>query len=628
MYLEKIESPQDIKKIPAEQLPALAAEIRQRILEVTSAAGGHLASSLGAVELIIALHYCLDAPRDKILFDVGHQAYAHKILTGRNRAFDTLRQYGGISGFPSKEESVYDTCFCGHSSTSVSAALGLACARDCAAPGEYFKVVAVIGDGSLSGGLCFEGLNNAGHLKKDILVVLNTNELSIAPNVGAISTYLNKLISLPIYNRFRSSFDRFLEERLPKGRRLKAIANKLEEGLKGLFIPGILFEELGFRYFGPLDGHDLSILVPTFRNILNMKGPRLVHLITKKGKGYLPAEKDPVRFHSTGAFNIGTGEPNARDGSAARTYTDVFRDAITAVGAKDSRVVAITAAMPEGTGLDKFRDTFPGRFFDVGIAEQHAVCFAGGLALAGLRPVVAIYSTFFQRTIDQVLADVALQKAPVVFCLDRAGIVGEDGVTHQGIFDIAALRCVPDLVMMAPKDGNELEAMLGYALSLDVPCVIRYPKAACPQMESACSPLELGMPEVLCQGKDYCLIALGSMVKPAVEAQAALRKEGLAGTCVNARFIKPLDADAFRRVLQLTAAGSPVITVEDGVADAGFGSALSETLGIAIERMGFPSRFIEHGKRQFLLEKYGLDAAGIALRIKKALKKNGKSRDR
>jgi 1-deoxy-D-xylulose-5-phosphate synthase len=628
MYLEKIQSPQDIKAIAVEQLPVLASEIRQRILQVTSKTGGHIASSLGAVELIIALHYCLNSPRDKILFDVGHQAYAHKILTGRNKTFDTLRQHGGISGFPSREESEYDPCFCGHSSTVVSAALGLACARDSAAPKDYFKVVAVIGDGSLSGGLCFEGLNNAGHLKKDILVVLNTNELSIAPNVGAISTYLNKLISLPIYNRFRSSFDKFLESRVPKGRRLKAIAAKFEEGLKGLFIPGMLFEELGFRYFGPLDGHDLSVMVPTMRNILNVKGPRLVHIITKKGKGFAPAQKDPVRFHSTGAFDIETGEPKSVSSGSERTYTDVFRDAAVKIAAKDSRVVAVTAAMPEGTGLDKFRDAFPARFFDVGIAEQHAVCFAGGLALAGLKPVVAIYSTFFQRAIDQIIVDVALQKAPVIFCLDRAGIVGEDGVTHQGIFDISELRSIPDIIMMAPGDGLELEAMLEFALSCNNPCVIRYPKAACPSFESGHSVLELGKPEAIKSGKDYCLIALGAMVKPALEAHELLRKEGVVGSCINARFIKPLDANALKAIMRQLKAGAPVVTVEDGVVEAGFGSAVSEILGISVERLGLPSEFIAHGKRQFLLSKYGLDAAGIALRIKKALKKNGTGPDR
>ncbi|MDD4941644.1 MAG: 1-deoxy-D-xylulose-5-phosphate synthase [Candidatus Omnitrophica bacterium] len=625
MYLEKIAAPRDIKNIPLDQLPVLAQEIRQRILEVTSKTGGHIASSLGAVELIVALHYCLDAPRDKILFDVGHQAYAHKILTGRNKGFDTLRQYGGMSGFPSKEESEYDTCFCGHSSTSVSAALGIACARDAARLKDPFKVVAVIGDGSLSGGLCFEGLNNAGHLKKDLLVVLNTNELSIAPNVGAISTYLNKLISLPIYNRFRASFDKFLEARVPKGRRLKAVAAKLEEGLKGLFIPGILFEELGFRYFGPLDGHDLGKLVPTLRNILGVKGPRLVHIITKKGKGYAPAEKDPVRFHSTGPFDIASGEPASRGTAGRRTYTDVFGEAVVRIAARDPRVVAVTAAMPEGTGLDKFRDAYPQRFFDVGIAEQHAACFAGGLALAGLRPVVAIYSTFFQRALDQVFSDVALQKAAVVFCLDRAGIVGEDGVTHQGVFDIPMLRGVPDLVMMAPQDGAELEAMLEFAISLDKPCVIRYPKSVIPALETGRSPLALGRPDVLRMGKDYCLIALGSMVEHALAAQSLLAKEGLSGMCINARFIKPLDPGAFAKAMQQIDPRAPIITVEDGVIDAGFGSAVSEALGRSVERIGLPDQFIVHGKRQLLLEKYGLDPAGIALRIKNAVKKNGKS---
>jgi 1-deoxy-D-xylulose-5-phosphate synthase len=489
---------------------------------------------------------------------------------------------------------------------------------------DPFRVVAVIGDGSLSGGLCFEGLNNAGHLKKDILVVLNTNELSIAPNVGAISTYLNKLISLPIYNRFRASFDKFLEARVPKGRRLKAIAAKLEEGLKGLFIPGMLFEELGFRYFGPLDGHDLAKLVPTLRNILNVKGPRLVHVITKKGKGYAPAEKDPVRFHSTGPFDIESGNSRAGAGAPGRTYTDVFADAVVKIARKDPRIVAVTAAMPEGTGLDKFKDAFPGRFFDVGIAEQHAVCFSGGLALAGLRPVVAIYSTFFQRALDQVFVDVALQKAPVIFCLDRAGIVGEDGVTHQGIFDIATLRSVPDIVMMAPQDGMELESMLEFALSLDKPCVIRYPKSASPVVEAGHSALVLGSPEVLETGKDYCLIALGSMVENALDAHDILRKQGISGMCVNARFIKPFNADALLEMLRQAGNSGPVITVEDGVIEAGFGTAVSEALGCAVERIGLPDQFIAHGKRRFLLEKYGLDAAGIALRIKKVLKKNGK----
>lgn len=622
MYLENINSSKDLKALSLDQLQSLSGEIRRRMLEVTSKTGGHLASSLGAVELIVALHYCLDTPKDKIVFDVGHQSYAHKILTGRNRGFPTLRQYGGISGFPSREESEYDTVFCGHSSTSVSAALGLACARDSNSPEAYFKVVAVIGDGSLSGGLCFEGLNNAGHMKKDILVILNTNELSIAPNVGSISTYLNKLISLPIYNRFRSSFDNFLESRVPKGKRLKTIAAKLEENLKGLFIPGILFEELGFRYFGPLDGHDLNVLIPTLRNICGMKGPRLLHIITKKGKGYAPAEKDPVKFHSTGPFDIATGESDVKGPAPGRSYTDAFAESLCRIADKDDRVVAITAAMPEGTGLDRFRDKFPSRFYDVGIAEQHAVCFAGGLSIAGLRPVVAIYSTFFQRALDQVIVDVALQKTPVVFCIDRAGIVGEDGVTHQGMFDIAALRCVPDLVMMAPKDGIELGSMLSFALALDRPSSIRYPKGVCPEIAGKKSSIKLGEPELLRSGKDYVLIGLGSMVQSCLDAHSELLLEGICGACVNARFIKPIDEAALRAMIAENCPAGPVITVEDGVVSAGFGSAVSEALGCHVERLGLPSSFIEHGKRSLLLEKYGLDPAGIASAVKRILRKN------
>ncbi|MCX5702747.1 MAG: 1-deoxy-D-xylulose-5-phosphate synthase, partial [Candidatus Omnitrophica bacterium] len=386
MLLENISGPQDLKKLRLDQLPGLASEIRQRIIEVVSSCGGHLASSLGAVELSIALHYCLDTPRDKIIWDVGHQSYAHKILTGRNKDFASLRKYQGISGFPSQKESPYDAFTTGHSSTAVSLATGLACARDCLSEESYFNVAAVIGDGSLSGGLCFEGLNNAGHLKKDILIILNTNELSIAPNVGAISTYLNKIISLPIYNRFKNSLDNFVNSRIPKGSRLLKIAEKFEEGLKGLFIPGILFEELGFRYFGPLDGHDLHILIPTIKNILKIKGPLVLHVITKKGKGYEPAETDPVRFHSASPFDITTGKAKQpEDFPSLKTYTEVFSEKLVELAGVNKKIVAITAAMPEGTGLDKFRDAYPERFFDVGIAEGHAVCFAAGLAKEGLK---------------------------------------------------------------------------------------------------------------------------------------------------------------------------------------------------------------------------------------------------
>jgi 1-deoxy-D-xylulose-5-phosphate synthase len=523
-------------------LGLLSAEIRQRIIEVVSQTGGHLASSLGAVELIVALHYCLDTPKDKIIFDVGHQAYAHKILTGRNHNFPTLRQYGGLSGFPSRDESAYDPFTCGHSSNAVSLGLGLACARDFLPQAEQFKVACVIGDGSLSGGLCFEGLNNAGHLKKDILVILNTNELSIAPNVGAISNYLNKIISLPVYNRFHSNVENFLKTRVPRGSRLIKLMNKFEEGLKGLFVPGMLFEELGFRYFGPIDGHDLGVLTSTLKNILEIKGPRLLHIVTKKGKGCLFAEKDPVKFHGISHFDIATGEAIVKSSPpGSKSYTGIFRDKIVQLAKANQRIVAITAAMPEGTGLDKFRDVFPERFFDCGIAEGHAVCFAAGLARQGFKPVAAIYSTFLQRAYDQIIQDVALQELPVIFAIDRAGIVGEDGVTHQGIFDIAYLKNIPNLVVMAPGDGTELERMLEFALQLNKPVAIRYPRAAASLNEGLCAPVKLGQGQLIKEGRDLVIVALGSMVEPAKAALELLNQEGFSGGLINARFVMPLD---------------------------------------------------------------------------------------
>ncbi|MFA5144888.1 MAG: 1-deoxy-D-xylulose-5-phosphate synthase [Candidatus Omnitrophota bacterium] len=625
MLLEAINSPRDLKKLAPEQLPELAAEIRQRIVEVVSLTGGHLASSLGAVELIIALHYCLDTPRDKIIFDVGHQAYAHKILTGRNNDFSTLRQYQGLSGFPSKDESAYDVFTTGHSSSAVSLALGLACARDYNLAGSpYYKVVAVIGDGSLSGGLCFEGLNNAGHLKKDMLVVLNTNELSIAPNVGALSTYLNKIISLPIYNRFRGSLESFVKSRLPKGSRIIKLANKFEEGLKGLFVPGMLFEELGFRYFGPFDGHDTGVLIKTLKNISNVKGPVLLHVVTKKGKGYLPAENNPVRFHGTGPFDIKTGVSlSEKQASSPRSYTEIFSNKLLELAKLDKKIIAITAAMPEGTGLDRFRDLYPERFFDVGIAEGHAVCMACGLAREGFKPVVAVYSTFLQRAYDQIIEDTALQNAAVIFAIDRAGIAGEDGVTHQGIFDIAFLRSIPNLIILAPKDGQELEDMLEFSVGLGRPVVIRYPKASASSVsihQSPATEIKLGKAEVLKEGKDFAVIALGSMVGPSLEAIELLEKDGLSGTLVNARFVKPLDIDLFK---DISAKAKFIFSVEEGILDGGFGSAVQETAGRSVIRIGLPSEFITHAKRDILLEKYGLTKEGIALRIKGLVRQNG-----
>jgi len=618
MFLEKINSPQDIKSLSIQELINLSSEIRERMIGAVSSSGGHLASSLGAVELIVALHYCLNAPQDKIVWDVGHQAYAHKILTGRQKEFSTLRQYQGLSGFPTREESEYDVFTSGHSSSAVSLAVGLASARDQLPKDEQFRVAAVIGDGSLSGGLCFEGLNNAGHLKKDIIVILNTNELSITANAGALSTYLNKLISLPIYNRFKDSLESFMSSRMPRGSRLVKLANKFEEGLKGLFIPGMFFEELGFRYFGPFDGHNLNVLIPALKNILTIKGPRIMHVVTKKGKGYPPAEAEPVRFHGIGKFEIKSGKPSSQ--GTDKTYTEVFSSRLLELAKKDPRIVAVTAAMPEGTGLDKFRELLPERFFDVGIAESHAVCFCAGLARAGLKPVMAVYSTFLQRAYDQLIEDVALQRLGVVFCIDRAGVVGEDGVTHQGIFDLAFLRSVPRLCIMAPKDAAELEQMLEFALSLESPAAIRYPKSTAPSLTQKILPLELGRAELLKEGSDYALVALGSMVANALLAAEILEKEGFKGTVINARFAKPLDQAL---LTGLSSKHKFIFSVEEGIIDGGFGSAVSELTAAPVIRLGLPLDFLEHGKRELLLEKYGLEPAGIAASIKKALKRNG-----
>ncbi len=614
MLLENINTPQDLKKLPVDQLPQLASEIRQRIINIVCGTGGHLASSLGVVDLTIALHYCLNTPDDKIVWDVGHQSYAHKILTSRNKEFESLRQYQGLSGFPSKDESLYDPFTTGHSSTAVSLALGLACARDYLPKEKYYKVAAVIGDGSLSGGLCFEGLNNAGHLKKDLLVILNTNEMSIAPNAGAISIYINKIISLPIYNRFRKSLEGFVSSRIPKGSRIIKLANKFEEGLKGLFVPGMLFEELGFRYFGPLDGNNINVLVPTLKNLLTINGPVLLHVVTKKGKGYLPAENDPVRFHSAGPFEIETGKPVPAPKSSAKAYTEFFSEGIVSLAKENKNITAITAAMPEGTGLDKFRDAYPDRFFDVGIAEGHAVCFAAGLAKQGLIPVVAIYSTFLQRAYDQIIEAVALQKLSVIFILDRAGIVGDDGATHQGIFDIAYLRNIPNLVIMAPKDGKELISMLDFAVKSGKPVSIRYPKDKSPvtSYQSSVTKIELGKAEILKEGKDFAIIALGSTVAASFEALQLLENKGLKGMLINARFVKPLDKLLLEKISKEI---KHVFTIEDGIKDGGFGSAVMESINRPVVRLGVEDEFIPCGKREIFLDKYGLTKEAIAKKI-------------
>lgn len=608
MHLEKINSPKDLKRFKIDKLPQIAQEIRQRIIEVVALTGGHLASSLGAVELTLALHYCLNMPKDKIIWDVGHQSYAHKILTGRNKKFSSLRQYQGLSGFPNPEESIYDIFATGHSGTAISLALGLAVSN------SQTKVVAVIGDGSLSNGLCFEGLNNAGHLKRNLLVILNTNELSIAPNAGALSIYLNKIISLPIYNRFRTAVGNLLKTRIPRGRRILKIMDKFEEAIKSLFVPGIFFEELGFRYFGPLDGHNLETLIPALKNILRIPGPRLLHLVTIKGKGYLPAEKEPVRFHSAPAFDIPTGRFLQKK-SSTKTYTEIFSQKLIALAQDNPKIVVVTAAMPEGTGLDKFRDSYPDRFFDIGIAESHAVCFAAGLSRGGFKPVVAIYSTFLQRAYDQIIEDVALQNLSLVLAIDRAGIVGADGVTHQGAFDLAYLRSIPNLVIIAPRDAGEFQQMLEFALDLDKPVAIRYPKSLCPSISLPVEPLELGKAEVLKEGNDIAIVALGSMVLSSLEAADLLEKQAISCSVINARFLKPLDIDLLNNLKTKI-----VFTVEEAVASGGLGSAVQEVLGKTVYRIGLPDEFIPHGSRDILLKIYGLTPEGIAQRIKKCLR--------
>lgn len=603
MLLESVNSPADLKRLSLHQLDTLCTEVRSRIVEVVSKNGGHLASSLGAVEIIVALHYCLNLPADALLFDVGHQAYAHKILTGRNRQFSTLRKLGGLSGFPNPDESAYDLFAAGHSSDSVSLALGLSA-------GGAKRAVAVIGDGSLSGGLCFEGLNNAGHLKKDLLVVLNTNEMSISPAVGALSLYLNKIISQPLYNRFRSSLEHFIGERLPKGKIILKLADKFEKELKGFFVPGMLFEELGFRYFGPLNGHKLELLIPTLRNLLTFKGPILLHVVTKKGRGYPPAEKEPVKFHGTSPFDIATGKSLSTPD--VESYTDIFSEKIIELAKKNKDIAAITAAMPDGTGLDKFRDMFPERFFDCGIAEAHAVCFAAGLAKKGKKPIVAIYSTFLQRAYDQLIESVGLQNLPVILCLDRAGISGEDGVTHQGLFDLIYLRSIPNLTVMAPASGEEFASMLEFALAINKPCAIRYPKSTIANIKHLTPGIRLGRAEILREGGDVAIIALGAMVEPGMAAADLLKKENIDACVVNARFAKPLDSELY---LRLSKEFNHIVTVEDGILDGGFGSSVLELVNRQVLRLGLPCEFIEHGKRSELLEKHELDARGIAISI-------------
>lgn len=614
--LEKINSPEDLKKIDRNDLPHLADEIRDLMIDVVSKNGGHLASSLGAVELAIAIHYIFDAPNDQIIWDVGHQAYTHKILTGRREAFHTLRQFNGISGFPRMEESRYDVFNVGHSGTSISAAIGKAAARDFL--GEKYKVIAVIGDGSMTSGLAFEGLNQAGHLKKDMIVILNDNEMSISKNVGALSAYLNRIMTGQFYTRVKKETEHILKN-IPKiGESMLKAAKVAEESVKGLIAPGILFEEMGFNYVGPIDGHRIEHLISTFENIKKLSEPILIHVVTKKGKGYKFAEKDPAFFHGPPPFYEETGD--VRKKSLIPSYTKIFGDTIIKIARENEKVIAISAAMPEGTGLDRFAKEFPDRFYDVGIAEQHGVTFAAGLATKGFKPVVAIYSTFLQRAYDQIVHDVCLQNLPVVFAMDRAGIVGEDGPTHHGAFDIAYLRHIPNMVIMAPKDENELQHMLYTAVNHNSPIAIRYPRgeAMGVSLDRDLKRIEIGKGEIIVDGDDIAIIAIGNAVYPSLDAAARLRDEGVSATVINARFAKPLDKEL---IVDIAGKVKGIVTVEDHVMEGGFGSAVAELISdedikIKIKRIGLPDKFIEHGAQNILRQKYGLDSDGIYQSVK------------
>ncbi len=613
--LENINSPKDLKKLSLKELNSLACEIRELIIKTVSKTGGHLASSLGAVELTLALHYVFDTPKDKLVWDVGHQTYAHKIITGRRDQFHTLRQYGGLSGFPKREESEYDTFNVGHAGTSISAALGMAIGRDLAKTTE--KVVAIIGDGSLSSGIAYEGLDNAGYLDTDLIVVVNDNNMSISPSLGSLSAYLSKKMSGPIYNKLRDEIEKLIKTLpLPEQPTLK-IARKIEESMK-FFSPGLLFEELGFKYFGPLNGHKLPDLIDVFKNVRNLKGPIVVHVVTTKGKGYKPAEENPSLFHGIGKFDVETGKSIKT--STAPSCSSVFGKKVTKLMEKDEKIVAITAAMLIGTGLQDAKNKFPDRVFDVGIAEQHAVTMAGGLAVKGFKPIVAIYSTFLQRAYDQVIHDIALQNLPVVFAIDRAGIVGDDGETHQGIFDISYLKPVPNLVITAPKDAKELELLLEFAAQYNKhPIAIRYPRGACPNLEDfPLNKIEVGRWQLLKGSNEssVALLAVGNTVSLALDVSKILEEHGVKTTVFNCLFIKPMDEEVLKSLNKYRV----VATLEENVKLGGFGESVAryiveKNLDTKIEIFALPDKFIEHGSQEILREKYGLSSTAISQKL-------------
>lgn len=607
--LEKIKSPRDIKNLSLIDLYRLSEEIRGKILEVVAKNGGHLAPSLGAVELIIALHYVFDSPKDKLIFDVGHQAYAHKLLTGRTEKFETLRQLGGISGFLKRSESEHDVFGAGHASTALAAALGFAVARDLKK--EKHEIVAIVGDGALTGGLSWEALNNIGHLKKKIIVVLNDNEMSISRSIGAISEYLSRMRTEPSYLKIKEDLE-FILKRIPLGLPLWETIQRVKEAIKHLFVPGMLFEELGFTYLGPIDGHNIEALIEILKRAKNVDGPAIVHILTKKGKGYPPAERNPERFHGVPPFDLETGAVEGQE--FPLTYTDVFARTLVSLAECNEKIIAITAAMPLGTGLSLFAQKFPERFFDVGMGEGCAVTFAAGLACRGFQPVVAIYSTFLQRAYDMIIHDVCLQNLPVVFSLDRAGLVGEDGATHHGLFDIAYLLPIPNLIVSAPSNEWELASLLKTALQSNMPFAIRYPRERGigvpfdnPEI------LQIGKGEIVREGRDLCIVAVGTMVNIAKEASEMLAREGIDVAIINPRFLKPFDEEL---IFSYSAETKRVLIVEEGIITGGFGTQIARFLhekglrDVRIKIVGL-NGFIEHGKRSELLQLVGLTPQGI-----------------
>jgi 1-deoxy-D-xylulose-5-phosphate synthase len=620
--LEKVAFPEDIRKLSIAELNTLSQEIRDLIIDTVASRGGHLASSLGAVELTLALHFIFNTPQDKIIWDVGHQSYAHKIITGRKEQFSSLRKQGGISGFPRREESIYDAFNVGHSGTSISAAAGFAQAK--CLKGEKDKIIAVIGDGSMTTGMAFEALNWAGDSKKDLIIVLNDNEMSISPNVGALSSYLNRIMTGHRVTKLKSDVKGFLRSIPGIGEHIVKFSQQIEESLKTFVVPGGLFEELGFTYVGPLEGHRLDYLIKNFQNVRDLEGPVLVHVITKKGKGYKFAEEKPLSYHGIAPFDVETGQAHA-SASVFPAYTEIFGKTLVELAQEDQRLVAITAAMCEGTGLEQFQKAFPQRLYDVGIAEQHAVTFAAGLAVEGFLPVVAIYSTFLQRAYDQILHDVCLQNLPVIFAIDRAGIVGEDGATHQGIFDYSYLRSIPNLIVMAPKDENELRHMLKTAVSCGSPVSLRYPrgKGVGAKLDKKIKTLKIGKGEVLRKGSDLAVIAVGATVYPALAAAEKMAGEKVSVEVINARFVKPIDSAL---ILNTARSFKKIIIVEENVLQGGFGSAVLEMLAeksvsnVKIKRLGIPDEFVEHATQAQLRHKYGIDEEGIIRAIKQMVK--------